>query len=197
MRIALYFRVSTGDQTTEPQRLELIEFCQRNGWRTIKEFSDTVSGAKWTRIGLDLLMQGIRKNRFDAVLCVKLDRLGRSLPHLCQMIAEMESHGCALIATSQGIDTRASNPAGRLQMHVLMAVAEFERELIRERTNAGLRAARARGSRLGRPKFILTDEHRAILERSETMTVRQVAAALGCSQGTAAALVREQEEKTS
>src|SRR5688572_10775639 len=81
----------------------------------------------------------------------RLDRLGRSLPHLAQLVSELAAHGVTLVCTSQGIDTSNDNPAGRLQLGVLMAVAEFEREIIRELVNAGLRAAKARGVRLGRP----------------------------------------------
>ena len=194
MRIALYYRVSTADQTTDPQRLELLEYCRRQGWQDPKEFSDTISGSKWDLVGLDMLMKGVRAGRFDAVLCVKLDRLGRSLAHLAQLVGELTSHGVAIIATSQGIDTRESNPAGRLQMHVLMAVAEFEREIIRERTKAGLANAIAKGKKLGRPRFILTDDHMAVLEKSDSMTIAEVARALGCSTTKAHQLVRARED---
>jgi hypothetical protein len=94
----------------------------------------------------------------DVVVRFKLDRLGRSLAHLAQIVAELTAHGVALICTTQGIDTTDSNPAGRLQLGVLMAVAEFEREIIRERVNAGIRAARQRGTTLGRPNTL--EQHR-------------------------------------
>ncbi len=94
-------------------------------------------------------------NRIDAVVAYKLDRLGRSLPHLAQMIGEMTAHRVAVIIPAQGIDTSASNPASQLQLNILMAVAEFEREIIRERVNSGLRAAKARGARLGRPSTLV------------------------------------------
>jgi DNA invertase Pin-like site-specific DNA recombinase len=96
-------------------------------------------------------MREIRKGRVDAVVAYKLDRLGRSLPHLAQLIGEMTAHRAALVIPAQGIDTSASNPASALQLNILMAVAEFERDIIRERVHSGLRAARARGTRLGRP----------------------------------------------
>lgn len=150
-RIGLYLRVSTAEQSHEPQRIELLEFAARRGWTEVAEFIDQISGAKFTRVGLDSLMRAVRRKEISVVLCVKLDRLGRSLPHLAQLIGELDKHGVALICTSQGIDTSHDNPAGRLQMHVLMAVAEFERSLIRERTKAGLVAARARGAKIGRP----------------------------------------------
>ena len=119
-RVACYFRVSTSDQTTEPQRLELLAFCERRGWTNVREYSDKISGSKFTRIGLDMLMSDVRKRRVDVVLCVKLDRLGRSLPHLAQLVGELDANRVALVCTSQSIDTSEDNPAGRLQMHVLM-----------------------------------------------------------------------------
>ncbi|MCI0538446.1 MAG: recombinase family protein, partial [Verrucomicrobiales bacterium] len=92
----------------------------------------------------------VRRGRLQMVICFKLDRLGRSLAHLAQIVAELSTHRVALVCTSQGIDTSDTNPAGRLQLGVLMAVAEFERELIRERVLAGIAAAKASGKRLGR-----------------------------------------------
>jgi len=193
MKIALYYRVSTDDQTTEPQRLELLDYCRHRGWDSITEFSDVISGAKTARAGLDALMRGVRKHHFDAVLVAKLDRLGRSLPHLAQIVAELDANGVALVATSQGIDTTHQNPAGRLQMHVLMAVAEFEREIIRERTKAGLVAAIARGKKLGRRRLGWTPEQTATIAGWQG-TVAGLAAAIGCSIGTAHSLIRENKK---
>lgn len=189
MRIAAYYRVSTEDQTTEPQRIELLEYSRRRGWTNIREYRDIISGAKTARIGLEMLMRGVRKHQFDAVLVAKLDRLGRSLPHLAQLIAELEAHKVALVATTQGIDTTEQNPAGRLQMHVLLAVAEFERGIIRERTKAGLKAALARGSKLGRKKLKLTAEQNALIA-GWTGTVAALAVQIGVSIGSAHNLLR-------
>jgi DNA invertase Pin-like site-specific DNA recombinase len=126
-----------------------------------------------------------------------MDRLGRSLAHLAQVLGEMNDQGTALIATSQGIDTSISNPAAKLQMHVLMAVAEFEREIIRERTKAGLAVAKARlekvGRRLGRKPIAWTAEQRKIIETWQGTTSR-LAAALGCSVGTAHAAICKSKE---
>jgi DNA invertase Pin-like site-specific DNA recombinase len=155
MKIAIYLRVSTDRQTTDSQAVELREYCTRRGWTNVIEYSDTASGAKFTRAGLDALMRDIRRGRIDAVVAYKLDRLGRSLPHLAQLIGEMTAHRTAVVIPAQGIDTSASNPASQLQLNILMAVAEFERDIIRERVNSGLRAARARGAHLGRPPVLL------------------------------------------
>jgi len=143
----------------------------------------TIFNCRWT----------VRKHHFDAVLVAKLDRLGRSLPHLAQIVAELDANGVALVATSQGIDTTHQNPAGRLQMHVLMAVAEFEREIIRERTKAGLVAAIARGKKLGRRRLGWTPEQTATIAGWQG-TVAGLAAAIGCSIGTAHSLIRENKK---
>jgi len=196
MKTAIYLRVSTGEQTTDPQRLELREFCERRGWLA-SEYSDVMSGARFSRTGLDAMMADVRRGRIARVVCVKLDRLGRSLPHLAQLIGEMDAHRVALVCTSQGIDTTESNPAGRLQMHVLMAVAEFERSLIRERTKAGLGAAVARGSRLGRPAWKATAAQTVAFTAwkdrkaaGEKATITELAKALGVSVGKAHAIAK-------
>jgi DNA invertase Pin-like site-specific DNA recombinase len=158
MKTAIYTRVSTDKQVHDSQLLELREYCRRRNWTDIVEYADTISGSKFTRQGLDGILAQVRKGRLARIVVFKLDRLGRSLPHLAQIVSELTANGTALICTSQGIDTSDSNPAGRLQLGVLMAVAEFEREIIRERVNAGLVAAKSRGAKLGRPASL--DNHR-------------------------------------
>jgi DNA invertase Pin-like site-specific DNA recombinase len=133
MRIALYLRVSTDRQTTQSQAAELREYCSRRDWNEAREFADKSSGAKFSRVGLDALMREIRKGRVDTVVAYELDRLGPSLPHLAQLVGEMAAHRVALVMPAQGIDTSASNPASQFQLNILMAVAEFECEIIRER----------------------------------------------------------------
>lgn len=153
-RIAIYSRVSTADQSTDAQLLELRDYCRRRGWENVAEYTDTISGSNFSRSGLDKLMTLVRKGRIDVVLAYKLDRLGRSLPHLAQLLTEFTGNQVALVCPSQGIDTTSANPAAQLQLNILAAVAQFERDLIRERTVAGLNAARARGVKLGRPRTI-------------------------------------------
>lgn len=161
MNCVTYCRVSTDEQTIEPQRIELAEYARRRCWTIAREFSDVISGGKTTRAGLDALLALVRDGGADAVLVVKLDRMARSLSHFAQIVALLDKSGVAFIATSQGIDTSKDNPAGRLQMHVLAAVAEFERSLIRERTRAGMAAARARGSKIGHPSVKMAGVDRA------------------------------------
>ena len=162
MKTALYYRVSTGDQTVQPQQEELRSYVQNRKWEVAAEFTDVVSGSKSSRVSLDLMMSRIRQHHFDAVVVVKMDRLARSLSHFAQLVAEFDKHGVALVCPGQGIDTSKSNPAGRLQMHVLAAVAEFERSLIIERTKAGLAAAKNRGKTLGRPSERLIKNHEEV-----------------------------------
>jgi len=149
-RAAIYMRVSTREQSVDSQRADVERVAKANGY-DVTVFEDKASGAKFSREGLDQMMRGVRTGKFEAVICYKLDRLGRSLPHLAQMIMEFDHHGVGLIVSSEGIDTTNTNPGARLQLNVLMAVAEFERSIISERTRAGLNAAKAKGVKLGRP----------------------------------------------
>jgi DNA invertase Pin-like site-specific DNA recombinase len=195
VKVATYLRVSTEDQSVEPQRDELRAEAERRGWTIVEEIEDVISGAKSSRVGLDRLMKLVRQSSIKAVLCYKLDRLGRSLPHLVQTIAEFDSHGVALVCTSQAIDTSDQNPAGRLTMHILAAISEFERSLIRDRTRAGLRAARARGAVLGRPRTGLPENKDEIVAkwRQETggKSYRDLAERLGIANpGTAYRLAK-------
>src|SRR6266403_2010784 len=157
-QIAIYGRVSTDAQSHASQLREVRAYVRRRWPKAeVIEYLDKASGARFSREGLDAMMAEIRKSHVDVLAVYKLDRLGRSLQHLAQLIGELEAHGTALIASSQGIDTSESNPAGRLQMHVLAAVAEFERSVIVERITAGLAAARERGAKFGRPRTL--DRH--------------------------------------
>lgn len=124
--------------------------AQRPGWRIVAEHTDVMSGSKAQRPGLDAVMQAVRAKAVDGVVAVKIDRMARSLAHFAQLAAEFVKHDVALIIPGQGIDTSKSNPCGRFQMNILAAVAEFERDLIRERTRAGLAVARANGKVIGR-----------------------------------------------
>ena len=154
MFTAIYTRVSTDKQTTDSQSEELRAYCHRRGWSEVREFTDVISGAKFTRRGLDELISQVRKGKVRNIVVFKLDRLGRSLSHLAMLISELSTYEVGLIATSQGIDTGSDSAVGRLQLGVLMAVAEFEREIIRERVKAGLAAAKARGQKLGKKESL-------------------------------------------
>jgi DNA invertase Pin-like site-specific DNA recombinase len=175
LKVAIYSRVSTDKQTHDSQLNELRDHCQRRGWDRIVEHTDTISGSKFSRQGLDSLMADVRRGRVDVVLCFKLDRLGRSLPHLAQIIGELTASRVALVCPSQGIDTSGMNPAAQLQLNILMAVAEFERSIIRERVNAGLKAAKARGTKLGRPETLSQYANDVITQRKAGNSIRKIA----------------------
>jgi len=154
MTTAVYIRVSTVGQRTDSQEQELTRYCQQRGWLNTTLYVDRIGGAKTSRPELDRMVKDIRAGKVERLVVYKLDRLGRSLTHLALILDELNRLRVPLIASSQGIDTSDDNPAGRLQLGVLMAVAEFERGIIRERVNSGLAAARYRGTRLGRPPKI-------------------------------------------
>src|SRR5512141_2550933 len=149
-RVGVYARVSTVDQTCENQLLELRRYVEARGW-TATEYVDTgVSGSKDRRPALDELTTAVRRHQVDAVVCWRLDRLGRNLRHLVLLLDEWQSRGIAFVTLGEGIDT--STPAGRLVAGVLASIAEFERARIQERIVAGLQRARAHGKRIGRPR---------------------------------------------
>lgn len=150
MKAAIYARVSTDQQNTGAQLRELREYCKRRGWRITGEFVDEgISGAKDSRPELNRLMADAHKRRFDAVVVWKFDRFARSVSHLLRALETFNSLGIAFVSLSESIDT--STPAGKMVFTVLGAVAELERSLIGERVRAGLRNAKAKGIKLGRP----------------------------------------------
>jgi len=158
----LYGRVSTTDQNTDNQLVPLRAFASARGW-TVIEFTDVASGARERRPGLDELLNAVRSRKVDVVICAKLDRLARSTHHLVTLAKEWEALGVDLIVLDQAIDT--TTPTGRLLFHVLAAIAEFERDLIRERVKAGLARAKAKGVRLGRPTERVPEAQLATLRR--------------------------------
>jgi len=181
MRTALYARISTSDKGQDPemQLRELREHCQRRGWEIVGEYVDVgVSGSKDSRPQLNRLIADAHRRKLDAILVWKLDRFGRSLKHLVNALAEFESLGVAFISLKESLDL--TTPAGRLMFGIISAMAEFERDLIRERVKAGIANRRAKGLRVGR-KPIAIDSARLLGLRSEGQTIREIANTLGCS----------------
>jgi DNA invertase Pin-like site-specific DNA recombinase len=177
---AVYARVSTTDQEPENQLAELRRYAEARGWELTKEYVDRgVSGAKDRRPALDQLLADAKRRKFDVLVCWRLDRLGRSLKHLIALLDELQSLGVAFVSLAEGID--ATTPAGKLQMHILGAIAEFERGRIVERVNAGIARARAQGKKLGRPRVTVPLERLATVQE---MSVEEGAAALGVSPST-------------
>ena len=184
VQAAIYARVSTTDQTCEMQVRELREYAVRRGWHVSGEYVDTGwSGAKASRPELDRLMKDAALRRFDAVLVYKLDRFGRSVKNCLDGIATLAAHGVRFLAVSQAIDTDHANPTARLLLHILASVAEFERELIRERVCAGVRNAKRKGKQLGRRRVVF-DRSKAVEMHKVGASVRQIAASLGVGAGT-------------
>jgi DNA invertase Pin-like site-specific DNA recombinase len=176
VRAALYARVSTTAQDAEIQLDTLRAFASSRGW-TSQEFVDAgVSGAVQSRPALDTLLGVARRRGVDIVACVKLDRLARSTHHLVTMVREFESLGVDLVVLDQAIDT--TTPSGRLLFHVLAAIAEFERDLIRDRVVAGLRRAQALGRKIGRPSRYYVDKDLARAMLGAGLSVRAVARSL-------------------
>jgi DNA invertase Pin-like site-specific DNA recombinase len=151
-RVALYARVSTPNgQNPEMQLRELRDYCQRRGFVIVNEYVDKgVSGARERRPALDKLITDCRKRLVDAVVVYRYDRFARSLRQLVNALEEFRALGIDFISLHEGVDT--STPNGRLVFGIFASIAEFERELIRDRVRSGLAAARAKGKRLGRPR---------------------------------------------
>jgi putative DNA-invertase from lambdoid prophage Rac len=198
MNAAIYARVSTTDQTNAIEVTELKDYVERRGWTLTNAYQDQMSGAKASRPGLDQLMADARRRRFDVVVVWKLDRFGRSLVHCVFGIQELASLGIRFIATSQGLDTDEANPASKLLMHILAAVAQFERELIRERVSAGMKAAKARGTKsgnaIGRPRRIF-DREAVVRLRAEGMSIEKIARQMSIGVGTVVRAVQAGGER--
>lgn len=149
MKVALYIRVSTKEQTTLNQELELKKYCELNKFEIYKIYNDeAISGTKTSRPELDMMLQDMRKREFEAIVVWKFDRLGRSTAHLLQVLEELKNKGIRLIATSQNIDT--DTPMGKFFFTILSGFAEMEREMIIERIHLGLDRAKSQGKKLGR-----------------------------------------------
>ena len=160
-RAAIYVRVSTDKQTVENQTRELRQIAERRGWQVVTEYRDAgISGAKGreSRPGLDQMLKDASRRRFDVVMAWAIDRLGRSLIDLLGTIQTLEACGVDMYLDQQALDT--TTPAGRLMFQVTGAFAEFERSMIRQRVNAGLKRAVEQGKQLGRPKISPAIERR-------------------------------------
>jgi len=184
MRVAIYARVSTvgNGQSPEMQLREMREYCARRGWQVAGEYVDSgISGTKDRRPELDRLMQDAHKRRFDVVAVWKFDRFARSVTHLLRALDTFRVLGIEFVSLSEALDT--ATPAGRMVFTVLGAVAELERSLIAERVRAGLRNAKAKGKRLGRPRAVVDAATVASL-RAQGLSWAKIAEQLGVGEGT-------------
>jgi DNA invertase Pin-like site-specific DNA recombinase len=190
-RAAIYVRVSTDKQTIENQLRELRQIAQRRGWQVVEEYHDAgISGAKGP--GLDKMLQDAQRRRFDVVMAWAIDRLGRSLIDLLGTIQTLEACSVDLYLDQQAIDT--TTPAGKLMFQITGAFAEFERSMIRQRVNAGLKRAVDAGKQLGRPRIDPALERRIQSQLRAGKGILKVAAECGVGSGTVQRIKREMEE---
>jgi len=180
---ALYARVSTNNgQNPEMQLGELRAYCERRGWQIAGEYVDHgISGSKERRPSLDRLLADCRRRRVDAVVVYRYDRFARSLRRLVNALEDFRALGIDFVSLHEGVDT--STPNGRLVFGIFASIAEFERELIRDRVRSGIAAAKAKGKRLGRPKATV-DARRVACLRAQGHSWRMIAQETGVSLGT-------------
>jgi len=183
-RAAIYARVSTHNgQNPEMQLDEVREYCRRRGWKIEGEYVDEgISGSKEHRPALDRLLSDCRKRLVDAVVVYRYDRFARSLRQLVNALDEFRALGIDFVSLHEGVDT--STPNGRLVFGIFASIAEFERELIRDRVRSGLALARRRGRQLGRPRIVV-DASRVASLRAQGRSWAAISAELGIGKGTA------------
>jgi DNA invertase Pin-like site-specific DNA recombinase len=184
-KVAIYARVSTTNhgQDVSMQTRELRQFAEARGWQIAGEYIDAgISGAKDSRPELNRLMADAHKRRFDVVCVWRFDRFARSVSHLLRALETFKALGIDFVSYSEQMDT--STPAGKMVFTVLGAVAELERSLIVERVKAGLRNARAKGKRLGRPR-VTVDAAKIVSLRASGASWQSITRQLGISAGTA------------
>lgn len=190
MRAGIYSRVSTPDQRLDSQIDRLRAYVEARGWCVAVEESDKVTGTRDRRPGLDAVMTAARRREIDVVVVAGFDRFARSVRHLLTALDEFGALGVEFVSLREQVDT--STPLGRMVFTIVAAVAELERELIRERVRAGLASARRRGVRLGRPRRFV-DVPRARRLMSEGRTLRATARVLGLSPSVLSRALRAKE----
>ncbi len=177
-RCALYPRVSTVDQHPENQLLDLRAMAAQRGLEIVAEYTDTISGAKARRPGLDQLLADARRGRFDILLVAAFDRIARSVRHFLEVLDELNHLGVEFVSFRENVDT--GGPLGRAMIIIIGAIAELERNLIVERVRAGLRRARLEGRQIGRAP-LQVDREALRRDRARGMSLTQLAKAYGIS----------------
>ena len=190
MKVAIYVRVSTKHQNLDNQINLLKKYCERMDYDIYHIYKDKVSGAKESRPEFNQLLDDSRKKLFDAVLCWKLDRIGRSLKHLLGIMEEWRRKGIDLICYDQNIDT--TNASGKLMFQIIGAFAEFEREMISERVLAGLSRAKSEGKKLGRPKISDYHKKKVLKLYRELGSINKVSKEVNISYGKAWSIINEE-----
>jgi len=188
-RAALYLRVSTGDQHLENQLHDLRTLAQQRGFEIVAEYSDTISGAKARRPGLDDLLYNARRYRFDVVMVWAFDRLARSVRHFLEVLDELNHLQIEFISFRENIDT--GGPLGRAVVIIVGAIAELERNLIIERVRAGMRRARLEGRHIGRIPLSL-DRASILQHRAHGQSLSQIANTFQISRATVSRVLKQE-----
>jgi DNA invertase Pin-like site-specific DNA recombinase len=189
-RAVLYARVSTIDQHPETQLYDLREMAGQRGYEIVHEYTDTISGAKAKRPGLDQLLADARRHRFDILLVSAFDRVARSVRHFLEVLDELSRLGVEFVSLRENIDT--GGPLGRAMLTIIGAIAELERSLIVERVRAGMRRARLEGRQIGRTPLNI-DRRQVVRDRRSGMSLTQVAKRHKISRASVCRLVKESE----
>ena len=185
MKVAIYVRVSTNEQTTENQVRELTLWADRAGHEIVAMYDDNgISGAKGReyRVEFDKLLKGAVRREFDLVAAWSVDRLGRSLQDLIGFLQELHGAGVDLYLHQQALDT--TTPSGKAMFQMMGVFAEFERSMISERVKAGLARTKAKGTKLGRPKVSAKREAKIMKLRSQGMGILRIGKELGVGTST-------------
>jgi DNA invertase Pin-like site-specific DNA recombinase len=191
-RAAMYLRVSRDDQTTENQRLVLVKVAEHRGWVIVQTYEDQgISGAKGRdqRPAFDQMLKDAMRGRFSIMMVWSIDRLGRSVLHVANALAELDAAGVALYSDQQGIDS--TSPIGRAMLQMASVFGEQEREMLRGRVMAGLDRVRAQGKKLGRPKVGRKVEEAIRHQLSAGHGILKVAKIVGVGSGTVQRVKRE------
>ena len=185
-KVAIYTRVSTLDQTIDNQLIELRDHCSKMGWEIVKEYADEgLSGtlSREKRPALNSLIKDAYRKRFDSVVCWDISRIGRSMKELVLFLSDMKDKGVGICSVRQGFDTSTS--MGEIMFQFVGILSSWEREMIRERTLAGLERAKSEGKTLGRRKVTNDTMTTKILElRTAKKSIREIASEVGVSRGT-------------
>ena len=185
-KVVIYARVSTLDQTVDNQLIELRDHCSKMGWEIVKEYTDeglsgTLSRSK--RPALNSLIKDAYRKRFDSVVCWDISRIGRSMKELVLFLSDMKDRGIGICSVRQGFDTSTS--MGEIMFQFVGILSSWEREMIRERTLAGLERAKSEGKTLGRKKVTDKVITAKIIElKNEKKSIRKIASEVGVSRGT-------------
>jgi DNA invertase Pin-like site-specific DNA recombinase len=187
-RAAIYTRVSTGDQHAETQFYDLRELAKQRRYEIVQEYTDTISGAKSKRPGLDQLLADARRHRFDVVLVAAFDRVARNVRHFLEVLDELNHLGIEFVSLRENIDT--GGPLGRAMVVIVGAIAELEKSLIVERVRAGMRRAKLEGRRIGRAPLNV-DRAAIVRDRFAGLSLTEVAKKHRVSRATVCRLVNE------